>query len=74
MSRVGFCKRGGQEGVILTNKEFTNSNMIPLPDGNISRNQCTQDHTSFESAIYWETETGAHGWACNKCGEIIQWG
>jgi hypothetical protein len=28
----------------------------------------------FEDAVYWERESGAHGWACRNCGRVIQYG
>ena len=55
--------------------------VIPLPgDGQMPldkcphRNRATEDHEGVEHTMYWETETGSHGWCCSVCGEVTQWG
>jgi len=86
MSEYGYCPRGGQEGVLVTQKELVEfaakhklkfiDQVIPLPG---KKNQpdpkkCGSDHESTGNVVYWETEMGSHGWCCANCGEVIQWG
>ena len=88
MSKIGYCKRGGLEGILVTTKEleaFAKKHghkyidwVIPIPGaGNQPHpDNCphTADHDNMDNITYWETETGAHGWCCQSCGLVIQWG
>jgi hypothetical protein len=73
------------EGIKTTREEMLhlsnaiNSNyldeVIPLP--NVTQTEqiealsdCDHDYDS----VYWETETGSHGWCCQTCGKVTQWG
>jgi hypothetical protein len=31
-------------------------------------------HEVLEHATYWITPEGSHGWCCEKCGYVFQWG
>ena len=86
MSRIDYCRRGGQEGIVVTTSElnkfanFMKSNaldeFIPLPDtlGKIQR-EAIKNCTSHSNAQYWENnKTGGHGWCCRNCGTVVQWG
>ena len=55
--------------------------VIPLPGGAKfsvaecpNRDQKKEVHEGIDELVYWETETGSHGWCCAKCGEVTQWG
>jgi len=89
MSKIGYCKRGGMDGIKVTEtelKKFARSigsknidEFIPLPHSlNQSKmiHNCTADHDAdFENiAQYWEDNKGSHGWCCSVCGEVLQWG
>jgi hypothetical protein len=81
-----YCPRGGQEGIFVTRSKLQRfarrlkldaiDVIIPLPlHEQIHPDDCTaHSDDSFDSAIYWETETGSHGWCCSVCGNVIQWG
>ena len=81
MSEIGYAKRGGQTGVLVTVEEMRVlskergcafiDEMVPLPDGNAP---VCAEHSGFEGTVYWECEDGSHGWCCGKCGKVIQWG
>ncbi len=90
MSQIAFCPKGGQSGILLTRKELGDmatrlgrksiDEVIPLPGLSFedqktrlqSRPLCKHDDTGQH---YWEVEgTGEHGWCCNFCGEVTQWG
>ena len=82
-----YCPKGGQEGIYVTQSKLSkfakrlgnhaNDLVIPLPvHEQIHPDDCTA-HTGdncFDAAIYWETDTGSHGWCCSICGNVIQWG
>ena len=88
MSKMGYCPIGGENGVLATRKELSAfakrhgrkhiDEVIPLvtepdqplPSGCPNRNR----HDDFGNAVYWETETGSHGWCCRDCGLVLQWG
>ena len=92
MSRIAFCKRGGQEGILTTTlqqrklsdavKSEYIDRYIPLPGMTVSQQTklinskvCPEDaHNKMENVDYWENQEGSHGWACTKCGEVVQWG
>lgn len=89
MSKIGYCPRGEMQGIVTTEAEQIElknvleehyiDHFIPLPDvtpeqQKVKRCTCDKDHDSMEDAIYWENETGAHGWCCSECGEVLQWG
>ncbi|HEY9361625.1 MAG TPA: hypothetical protein VIQ00_00085 [Chitinophagaceae bacterium] len=86
MSTYEFRPRGGMEGIKTNEKEMlklasaVNSKyldgVIPLP--NVPQSEqiellATCKHEAADYS-YWETETGKHGWCCNSCGTVIQWG
>jgi len=85
MSQYAFCKRGGQQGILVTDEElhlFANAlntpyldEVIPLPKFTIEQQKlelilCN----NHEDTEYWERTTGHHGWCCSHCGKVIQWG
>ena len=88
MSKIGFCECGQMDGYKVTTKELAAfarkhgrksiDEVIPLPG---EKNQAHPDkcgnrehHDDMENAVYWETETGSHGWCCQECGLVLQWG
>ena len=87
MSKIAFCSRGGQSGILTTEMElqmFANKlnrrfidEVIPLPDTTFSEQliklqNC--NHTEH-SEQYWENkENGKHGWCCGNCGTVVQCG
>lgn len=78
--------RGGTYGIEVTEQQQTDfamktgaqfiDNFIPLPEKSNAEqvqtinNICTHDN----DLIYWENELGAHGWCCEDCGKVLQWG
>jgi hypothetical protein len=77
------CPRGGQEGFyvsmhqIRTFAKIINKpviTVVPVSGLMVAVDDCTVDHDKMEEAVYWETDTGSHGWCCDKCGMVIQWG
>lgn len=52
--------------------------VIPLPG---EKNQpdpekcgAKENHGDMTNAVYWETDNGSHGWCCQECGLVLQWG
>jgi hypothetical protein len=83
---MAFRPRGGQDGIAVTREEmidFSNEinseamdEFIPLPRMTVQQQKiaigiCT-DHD--KDTVYYETETGSHGWCCSTCGKVVQWG
>jgi len=82
MAEIGFCPRGGQEGLRVTTHELylladvLGENYIdtvmPVP------NRQPRAHGEHGDSLYWEIvegkHEGHHGWCCKKCGEVVQWG
>jgi len=53
--------------------------VIPLPqEEQFGVNDCPVKHDDSEEmakhSIYWQAHDGSHGWCCDKCGYVIQWG
>ena len=89
MSKISFRPRGGQEGIEVTIKELDKFStsigseyldaFIPLPNLTVDEqkiklkgnNAC---RCEIHETQYWETDKGNHGWCCNNCGKVIQWG
>ncbi len=79
MSEIDYCPRGGMVGILVSvteQKSYAKENklkyidqIIPLPDGNSSHKDSCNNHLS-----YWENNQGSHGWCCNICGKVLQWG
>lgn len=76
-------KRGGQEGWAPTQSEMKKASSAMFPgDGYVDlaipvpgfTGQKCEDDDCMDSAEYWETSTGNHGWACGQCGMVVQWG
>ena len=86
MSRIGFCEHGQMDGIKVTPgelKEYARAHgrkfvdeVMPLPGKGTQPNpeDCGSDHDGFDNAMYWESTTGSHGWCCQDCGLVIQWG
>jgi mitochondrial fission protein ELM1 len=88
MSEIKFCPRGGMDGVFVTEEQLKIfakklgtkylDEVIPLPIsfGQVSPKDCPYliNNHADNDIIYWETEDGSHGWCCQKCGQVIQWG
>lgn len=87
MSEIKFCPRGGQEGIVPSDKELNElgnamkeykwlDKYIPLPSKTIAEQVALIKHCLHPDGRhqYWETETGSHGWCCSVCGTTIQWG
>lgn len=87
---VQYCPNGGMPGMYVTEAKLVKfadrlkrkhiDEVIPL-DGDeqpIGKDcpTCNGDPNKVEmdNSIYWETETGSHGWCCATCGEVFQWG
>jgi len=85
MSGYAFCKRGGVQGILVTDEELNSfsdaidsnilDGVIPLPNLTIEQQKIElilcNNHEDVE---YWERTTGHHGWCCSHCGKVIQWG
>lgn len=85
MSKISYRPRGGEEGIEVTTEElikFSNvlglefrDQVMPIPSVSIEEQRIRLKHCpSHDNEIYWETETGSHGWCCEHCGEVVQWG
>jgi hypothetical protein len=85
MSKISYRPRGGEEGIEVTTDEqieFVNQmelefidQVIPLPTLSVDeQRERLKTCTDHADEIYWETETGSHGWCCEFCGEVVQWG
>lgn len=86
MPIMGFCILGKMWGLKVTDaelkalsKELGTENIdefVPVP--NREKDCGEKYHESmecFSRVIYWENmDDGRHGWACPKCGAVIQWG
>ncbi len=90
-TQIGFCRRGGQDGIVPTPAEQRRINnyfqskfsdqYMPLPgrspeEQRVQNEACKAEglHENMSTGTYWEDKTGAHGWCCRKCGEVLQWG
>ena len=88
MSTYGHCHRGGQEGIVTTYSEMLElaaimeteyvDEYIPLPgidlQAQVKKIEEHVEDTGYDNSIYWETETGAHGWCNRDTGKVVQWG
>lgn len=87
MSKMAFCKRGGQMGISFTQKEAVDLgnilksktiDYIPLPDVELSKQLIRIKEAAEDEPVdrveYWECENGSHGWCCTHTGKIVQWG
>ena len=82
MATIAWCPRGGQQGLMVTTEELRKlskelksdfiDEFVPVPNRQPTCGNIDEDHS--KNRIYWETETGKHGWACDKCGAVMQWG
>lgn len=79
-----YCPRGGMEGFAVTTTQLKKfaalknvtyiDQYIPFPHLTGNEQDC-ELHDGFEDMIYWENiSTGGHGWACPRCGAVVQWG
>ena len=85
MSEIKHCPRGGMDGIFVTEAELKAhakklgtkylDEVIPLPVNfpQVLQKDCPHKNADTDT-IYWETEEGSHGWCCQKCGTVIQWG
>lgn len=90
MKTYGYYPRGGNDGIQVTTEELSEyariscskyiDETIPLPDKDpieqvMVTKECIHPEDEYPiDTIYWESETGNHGWCCSKCGTVIQWG
>lgn len=92
MSEMKHCKRGGIEGIFVTDIELLQFSdhtphptimdaYIPLPGVPVEEQvkrmaTCTDHETTFATGAieYWERDSGGHGWCCENCGMVLQWG
>lgn len=90
MAQIGYCKRGGQEGITFDYDEALelSNNLgsiwideyIPLPRINVQTQvlerikDISHKDNCGEDVKYYEREDGSHGWACTYCGKVHQWG
>ena len=90
MAQIGYCRRGGTEGITFTYDEALElSNAIgskwideyvPIPRIDIDTqvqeriNDIEHQETCGDDVDYYEREDGSHGWACSYCGKVHQWG
>lgn len=86
MSEYGFCPKGGQTGIKLSDKELKEFSaaingryidaVIPIPNMTVAQQKVKialcNDHES--NPQYFERNTGSHGWCCGNCGTVFQWG
>ena len=84
LGQDGLFLKSGKFFDLNNNPDLVTFNSItaPLPEPDNHRQEtfinsksgCPMKHDEMESAIYWETDTGSHGWCCSVCGEVLQWG
>jgi len=86
MSIISYRPRGGQNGIEVTTKEleiFSGKigsqyldEVIPLPATTIEeqKKKLKDCSCTIENSLYWKTDNGSHGWCCEKCGAVTQWG
>ena len=77
----GHCRRGGMNGFRPSAREMREASekMFPgakywdtaIPLGH--RSPCSS-HDRSTPIAYWERPDGGHGWACRRCGQVLQWG
>lgn len=88
MSEYGYCHRGGQEGIItnhhemlelaaIMNSKFSDE-YIPLPGIDMQTQakkiKEVEEDATYDNVVYWETDTGSHGWCNRDTGTVVQWG
>ncbi len=32
------------------------------------------DKNTYDDVVYWESDTGEHGWCNKETGQVVQWG
>ncbi len=88
MSQYGHCHRGGQEGIDTNHHEMLelsaimnskySDEYIPLPgiDMQTQANKIKEvsEDPSMDNVVYWEDESGGHGWCDRETGIVVQWG
>lgn len=87
-THFGYCKRGGMDGIVVTTSQLHQfatfmgakfgDEFIPIPDSDnaIQRSRVGKHltHDINSNVVYWEDNTGSHGWCCAECGRVVQWG
>lgn len=85
MSEYGYCKRGGMNGIRVSDEELNTFSdaignpaldaVIPLPNLSVEQQKIElatcKDH---DDAEYYERDNGSHGWCCSTFGTVTQWG
>lgn len=85
VGKIQYCSRGGQTGLFVTNDQLAKfSKLIGnkyvdliMPVSNIISENCSNCKNKddiLENILYWETDSGSHGWCCAECGKVFQWG
>ncbi len=83
MAEIGYCEGGGCTGLLVTLLELRElarkkhaqfiDEFVPVP--NMAATPCSEEeHQKMQDMIYYETPENEHGWACRKCGQVLQWG
>lgn len=86
MSEYGYCHRGGTNGIITSMEELRGFSMVmqrewvdevmPIPNMTAEEQKILIEGCDHNPNItYWEcSDTGSHGWCCEDCGSVVQWG
>ena len=71
------CPRGGGLGLLITETQFRllTDELIPFEE-RIPVRSCTNNHKKPGDYMrYFEVKgSGSHGYFCESCGTIVQWG
>ncbi len=88
MSEYGHCHRGGQEGICTNHHEMLelaevvgskfSDEYIPVPGIDMQTQakliKETEQDDTYDNVVYWESDTGEHGWCKKATGKVVQWG
>jgi hypothetical protein len=84
MAEWGETPRGGTYGILTTHEEMHGlavefgaryaDEFVPIPGLAAAEQKKLSAGCYHEDVTYWEKSDGAHGWACRRCGTVVQWG
>lgn len=84
-----YCPVGDMQGFFVTTfqlNEFAEATkskyldaVIPLegmePEDQMKLvKECSCNESYPDDVVYWETDSGSHGWCHEKCGNVLQYG
>jgi len=85
---IGLIPQEQMEGIVVTGGQLRKfarilgnkyiDQVIPLSEPEQIIEGCPLKHNGdkmVDNMVYWTTVgSGSHGWACGKCGTVLQWG